>query len=70
METKELRGLCNADVVRALDALALIDGEDRTAYVNKVLAKHVQQRVHEASLLHSMLRGNPLLADTAGFNKE
>ena len=64
-ETKELRGDAPADLVRALDALALGDDMSRTAYVNKVLEAHVKFECHRLSLKASMLRGNPYYPDVA-----
>jgi len=64
-ETKELRGLAPADLVRALDAIALAKGMDRNAYVNQVLELHVKSYLDELTVVTSMLRGNPLLTDSA-----
>jgi len=64
IETKELRGLAPADLVRALDAIALAKGLDRNAYVNQVLELHVKLYLDELTVVTSMLRGNPLLADS------
>jgi len=63
-ETKELRGLAPADLVRALDAIALAKGIDRNAYVNQVLESHVKSYLAELTLVGSMLRGNPLLSES------
>ena len=63
-ETKELRGLAPADLVRALDAIALAKGLDRNAYVNEVLHRHVQSYLAELSVVTDMLRGNPLLSES------
>jgi len=65
-DTKELRGDADADLVRALDALAMTHDLTRHAYMLKVLEKHVATELHKASLLHSMLRGNPLMPDHKG----
>lgn len=62
-ETKELRGLAPADLVRALDAIALAKGLDRNAYVNEVLAAHVKSYLDELTVVTQMLRGNPLLTE-------
>lgn len=64
-ETKELRGDCPADLVRALDALALSVGTSRNSYVNTVLEGHVKQKLHELSLCHRMLQGNPMYPDVS-----
>lgn len=63
-DTKELRGDAPADLVQALDALAQADGQSRNAYVNKVLLAHVKERLHQISLGHRMLIGNPLYPET------
>lgn len=63
-ETKELRGLAPADLVRALDAIALAKGLDRNAYVNQVLELHVKSYLEELTVVTSMLRGNPLLPES------
>ena len=59
IETKELRGDAPADLVRALDALALGEDRRRNAYVTKILEAHVKLECHKLSLKDSMLRGNP-----------
>ena len=59
-DTKELRGDCPADLVRALDALALSRDRSRNEYVVEVLAAHVKRKLNELSLAHRMLTGNPL----------
>ena len=63
-DTKELRGDAPADLVQALDALAQADGQSRNAYVNKVLLAHVKERLHQISLGHRMLIGNPLYPES------
>ena len=65
-DTKELRGDADADLVRALDALAITEDMTRHAYMVRVLEEHVAEKLHKASLLHSMLRGNPLFPDQKG----
>ena len=64
-DTKELRGLAPADLVRALDAIALAKGLDRNAYVNQVLELHVKSYLDELTVVTSMLRGNPLLPESS-----
>ena len=62
----ELRGMAPADLVAALDAIAISRDMDRTALVNQVLTKYVKQVAHEMNVLHRMARGNALLsADSA-----
>ena len=63
-DTKELRGDAPADLVQALDALAQANGQSRNAYVNKVLLAHVKERLHQISLGHRMLIGNPLYPES------
>ena len=63
-DTKELRGDAPADLVQALDALEQADGQSRNAYVNKVLLAHVKERLHQISLGHRMLIGNPLYPES------
>ncbi len=67
-DTKELRGLAPADLVRALDAIALAKGLDRNAYVNQVLEAHVKLYLDELTVVTSMLRGNPLLPEPQRSN--
>jgi len=69
-DTKELRGDADADLVRALDALALAHDMTRHAYMLRVLEKHIALELHKASLLSSMLRGNPLYPATKGSASE
>lgn len=64
-EHKELRGLAPADLVRALDAIALARGKDRNEYVVSVLEQHVRAYLAEMTVVASMLRGNTLLPDAA-----
>lgn len=65
LETKELRGLAPADLVRALDAIALAKGQDRNQYVVEVLDAHVRSYLAEISVVAQMLKGNSLLPDAA-----
>jgi predicted transcriptional regulator len=63
-DTKELRADASADLVRALDALALSHDKNRTTYMVEILEKHVKAELHRVNIVTSMLRGNPLLSDT------
>jgi len=65
-DTKELRGEAPADLVRALDALALSHDLTRHAYCLMVLEKHVKAEMHRHSLIVAMMRGNPMLPDADG----
>lgn len=62
-DKKELRGLHDADLVSALDALALAKGLERTAYVDQVLKAHVVQSLSELNVVMAALRGNPYLTE-------
>jgi hypothetical protein len=62
-DTKELRGDCPADLVQALDAIALSKNMDRSKYVNQVLLAHVSSYLAELTVVTQMLRGNPLMPD-------
>ena len=66
----ELRGLAPTGLAIALDAMAHSKGIDRNTYVNQVLEVEVKRVVHEASLLHRMLRGNAYLTDADGMSAE
>lgn len=73
-DSKELRGDAPANLVIALDALAYAKNLTRTAYINKVLSAHVDVALYESSVVHAMLRDNPLLprrnrrsTDSAGY---
>lgn len=63
-DTKELRADAPADLVRALDALALSHDKNRTTYMVEILEKHVKAELHRVSVITSMLRGNPLLPES------
>lgn len=64
-DTKELRADAPADMVRALDALALAHDQNRATYMVAVLERHVREELHRVSLVTNMLRGNPLLPDNS-----
>ncbi len=62
-EKLELRGMAPADLVSALDAIAVSRNTDRTALVNALLTVEVKRIAHEANLLVRMARGNALLSE-------
>lgn len=62
-DTKELRGLAPTEIVCALDAIAMAKGLERNAYVVQILKAHVEKYLDELNVVHSALRGNPLLKD-------
>jgi hypothetical protein len=59
----ELRGLCPRELAEALDAIAMARGLDRNAFVVQVLESEVKRVLHESSVIHRALHGNPLLAE-------
>jgi len=64
MATKELRGDAPAELVAALDALAMANGLNRHEYCVDVLSKHVFSELKKVSVVAAALRGNPLLEDS------
>ena len=62
----ELRGLCPIELAQALDAIAMAKGMDRNSYVVHVLSSEVRRYLAEANVALRTLRGNPLLAESAG----
>lgn len=66
----ELRGLVSSELATALDAIAMVRGMDRHAYVVSVLEREVRRIAHEAMVLHRTLRGNPYLTETDGVKHE
>lgn len=70
IDKTELRGLVSADLAQALDAIAMSRGLDRHAYVVQVLEADVKRVVHEASVIHRVLRGNPYLIQCHGSSAE
>ena len=65
-ETKELRVDIPIDMMRALDAIALTDDMERNKFIIAELEKIVNRVIHKSNLLQSMLKGNPLLAESVG----
>ena len=65
-DTKELRGDAPADLVSALDALALSNDMTRNAYVVDVLNRHVKKELHRVTLITRAMRGNPMLPESIG----
>lgn len=60
-DTKELRVDIPIELMRALDAVALTNDQERNKFIVAELEKIVTTAIHKATLLHTMLRGNPLL---------
>lgn len=69
-EVTELRGVVNADLAQALDAIAMAKGMNRHAYVVQVLEAEVKRVTHEASVIVRVLRGNPLATEHSGGRPE
>ena len=57
--TTELRGPCPREVVDVLDAFSTARRVTRTELVNRILGKWVADRLHEATVLERVTRGNP-----------
>ena len=70
IDKTELRGLVSADLAQALDAIAMSRSLDRHAYVVQVLEAEVKRVIHEASVIHRVLRGNPYLVHSHGSASE
>lgn len=62
-DTKELRGDAPADLVRALDALALSYNMSRHQYMVEILEKHVKSEMDRITVIVATMRGNPLLQE-------
>lgn len=69
-ETKELRVDIPLDLMRALDAIALTHDMERNKYIVAELEKIVMAVIHKATLLQTMLRGNPLLSELERHKSE
>lgn len=66
----ELRGLAPAELVAALDAIAMSRGMNRNDYVVSELEKVVIREAHAASVLYRALRGNPYGTEADGMSTE
>jgi predicted transcriptional regulator len=69
-DNTELRGIVSADLAQALDAIAMAKGMHRHAFVVSILEAEVKRYLREASVVHRVLRGNPLLQDADGGRTE
>lgn len=65
-DTTELRGECPAHIVKVLDAVAIARGKTRMAIANEVLGAWADKMIHEATLVHRVLRSNPTVPEGAG----
>lgn len=63
----ELRGNCPRLIVDVLDAVSQARGTTRTDLVNELLGEWAEKQLHEASLIHRVTRGNPLVAESFGI---
>jgi hypothetical protein len=68
--TTELRGPCAKHIVDVLDAISMSKRMSRTDLINEILLAYVEARLHETSLLVSIARGNPELADKIGIERK
>lgn len=62
-ESKELRVDIPIDLMRALDAIALTNDQERNKFIVAELEKVVMKVIHKSNLLQTMMRGNPLLGE-------
>lgn len=69
-DSTELRGVVSADLAQALDAIAMAKGMNRHAYVVSILEAEVKKYLRESSVVHRVLRGNPMLQDASGGSAE
>ena len=69
-ENTELRGPCPKHIVDVLDAISMSKRMSRTDLINEILGEYVDRRVHETSLLISIARGNPDLAEKIGIERK
>ena len=69
-DTVELRGMVPRDIVDVIDAVAISRKLSRIDVVNEVLLAYVAERVHEATVISRITRGNPRLAEMAGGSAE
>lgn len=63
-EKAELRGMIDKDLMVCLDAIAMANGQSVIALVAGVLDGYVSEKLHEVSVIHRTLQGNPLLTES------
>ena len=63
--TCELRGLMNRDLLQAADVFAQRADMTRIQWVEKLIEREVESKLHDLRLQNRMLRGNPLLSDSS-----
>lgn len=61
----ELRGMAPRDLVEVLDVISASRRQPRIDLVLEILQAWVDQRVHEASLVHRLSASNPRATDSA-----
>ena len=69
-ENTELRGPCPKHIVDVLDAISMSKRMSRNDLINEILSIYVETRIHETSLLVSIARGNPELAEKIGIERK
>ena len=60
----ELRGEYPKDLIDVIDAVSAAKRISRTELVGLVLAEWAEKKVHEATLIHRVTRGNPVWTDS------
>ena len=64
-EQSELRGDISKHLLQAADALAQVADMTRIRWVEQLIQREVEMKLHQLTVLNRMLRGNPLLSDSA-----
>lgn len=68
--TVELRGPCLKYVVDVLDAVSSAQNKSRTELVNEILLRYAKAKLHEATVIQRVTRGNPRLSERTGSELE
>lgn len=66
----ELRGMCPRETIDVLDAISSARRMSRMDLVNDILASWCVDRIHEATLVHRVTRGNPFDKEPTGRRAE
>lgn len=69
-DSVELRGMVSRDLIEVLDAIAIARKKARIDVVVEVLQAFADERIHEATLIQRVTRGNPRLMDQSGGASE
>lgn len=65
-DTVELRGMVSRDLIEVLDAIAIARKQARIDVVVDVLQAFADERIHEATLIARVARGNPRISELVG----